>query len=65
MLVSAISHSKASATRKAYTTARWLTTGKTPGIPVHTGQTATFGLETVESTTGQEQNIFDFVSNSA
>jgi hypothetical protein len=42
-----------------------LTTGRTPGIPVHIGQTAVFGCAVVESTTGQEQNIFDLVANSA
>src|SRR3989304_3660061 len=65
MLVRFTWHSSASATRKAYSTAFWLTTGSTPGMPAHTGQTAMLGWVLVESTTAQAQNILEAVSNSA
>src|SRR3990172_10139512 len=65
MLTGAISHSSARATRSPYSTARRLTTGRTPGIPAHTGHTAVLGSARVTSTTGQAQNIFDWVSSSA
>src|SRR5512134_2109653 len=55
----------ASATRRPYSTARWLTTGRVPGIPVQTGHTAVFGGAETESTTAQLQNIFDRVRSSA
>jgi len=43
----ATEHSSANATRRANSTACWLTTGSTPGIPAHTGQTALFGAALV------------------
>src|SRR3990172_11158616 len=49
----------------AYSTAILLTTGKVPGMPAHTGQTAVFGAACVRSTTWQAQNIFDLVCSSA
>src|SRR3970040_865907 len=65
MLVWAIQHASARATRRAYSIPLSLTTGRTPGIPEQIGHTATLGSAAVGSTTGQAQNIFDFVSSSA
>jgi hypothetical protein len=49
----------------AISTAWRFTTGSTPGIPAHTGQTALLGSDCVGSTTAQPQNIFERVANSA
>ena len=55
----------ARAARRANSIARSLITGSVPGIPVHTSQTAVLGPAEAGSTTGQAQNIFDLVCNSA
>jgi len=55
----------ASPTRSPISTARWLITGNTPGIPRQTGQTTVFGAADVLSTTAQAQNILEAVSSSA
>src|SRR5512135_3379182 len=65
MLVCCTSHSSASATRIAYSTAVWLTTGSVPGMPEQIGHTAVLGAADVLSTTSQAQNIFDLVCSSA
>src|SRR4030067_693820 len=65
MLMGATWHCRATATRRAYSTALRLTTGNTPGMPAHTGQTEVFGSARVESTTAQLQNIFERVPSSA
>ena len=55
----------ARATWMAYSTAFWFTTGRVPGMPAQTGQTAVLGAARVLSTTAQLQNIFECVCSSA